>query len=76
MTDILIRDVPDEAIAALDAHAQRLGMSRSEYLRRLLAQDASRSAASCTREDLRRSAEVFRDLDAPEVMADAWDGHA
>jgi len=29
MTDVLIRDVPDEVIAALDAHAGRLGLSRS-----------------------------------------------
>lgn len=75
MPDILIRDVPDEAIAALDAHAQRLGLSRSEYLRRLLAQDASRSTEKCTMKDLRRTAHAFRDLDDPEVMAAAWDGH-
>ena len=30
MTDVLIRDVPDDVIAALDAHAGRLGLSRSE----------------------------------------------
>ena len=41
MTDMLIRDVPDDVIAALDAHAGRLGLSRSEYVRRRLAQDAS-----------------------------------
>jgi len=43
MTDMLIRDVPDEVIAALDAHAGRLGLSRSEYVRRRLAQDAAAS---------------------------------
>ena len=31
MTDMLIRDVPDDVITALDAHARRLGLSRSEY---------------------------------------------
>ncbi len=41
MTDVLIRDVPDDVIAALDAHAGRLGLSRSEYVRRRLAQDAA-----------------------------------
>src|ERR1700731_3426146 len=41
MTDVLIRDVPEEVIAALDAHAARLGLSRSEYVRRRLAQDAA-----------------------------------
>jgi Ribbon-helix-helix protein, copG family len=37
MTDVLIRDVSDDVIAALDAHAGRLGLSRSEYVRRRLA---------------------------------------
>ena len=44
MTDVLIRDVPDDVIAALDAHAGRLGLSRSEYVRRRLAQYAPRQA--------------------------------
>jgi len=43
MTDVLIRDVPDDVVAALDAHAGRLGLSRSEYLRRRMAQDAAAS---------------------------------
>jgi predicted nucleic acid-binding protein len=42
MTDMLIRDVPDDVIAALEAHARRLGLSRTEYVRRRLAQDAGR----------------------------------
>jgi hypothetical protein len=41
MTDVLIRDVPEEVVAVLDAHAARLGLSRTEYLRRRLAQDAA-----------------------------------
>src|SRR5579859_2015848 len=41
MTDMLIRDVPDDVIAALETHARRLGLSRSEYVRRKLAQDAA-----------------------------------
>ena len=32
MTDVLIRDVPEEVVAALDAHAARLGID--EYVRR------------------------------------------
>ena len=46
MTDMLIRDVPDDVIAALDVHAGRLGLSRSEYVRRRLAQDAAALAGS------------------------------
>ncbi|MBA2282299.1 MAG: ribbon-helix-helix protein, CopG family [Acidimicrobiia bacterium] len=36
MTDILMRDVPDEVLAAIDAKAKRVGLSRTEYLRRAL----------------------------------------
>ena len=41
MADVLIRDVPDDVVAALDAHADRLGLSRSEFVRRRLAQYAA-----------------------------------
>jgi plasmid stability protein len=71
MTDILIRDVPDDVIAAVDTRAARLGLSRSEYIRRRLAQDAAATAAVST-QDLARFAEVFRDLADPDVMSRAW----
>jgi plasmid stability protein len=72
MTDMLIRDVPDEVVAALDAHAGRLGLSRSEYVRRRLAQDAAASDAPVTVEDLNRFTEAFGDLADPDVMSRAW----
>jgi hypothetical protein len=37
MTGMLIRDVPDDIIAALDARASRLGLPRSRYVLRRLA---------------------------------------
>lgn len=40
MSDVLIRDIPDDVLASLDAIAARLGLSRTEYIRRRLAQDA------------------------------------
>ena len=58
MTDILIRDVPEDVVAAVDANAGRLGLSRSEYVRRRLAQDAARQdsrSASKTWPDSRMS---------------------
>lgn len=74
MPDILIRDVPAEIVAAIDAKAARLGLSRSEYVRRRLRQDAARDDTQrVTVEDLRRTAEVFADLDDPEVMRKAWE---
>jgi Ribbon-helix-helix protein, copG family len=69
---MLIRDVPDNVIAALDAHAGRLGLSRSEYVRRRLAQDAATSGSPVRVEDLARFADVFGDLADPDVMAQAW----
>ncbi len=72
MTDMLIRDVPDEVIAAVDARAGRLGLSRSEYVRRRLAQDAGSAGAPVSTEDLARFAEEFGDLADREIMSQAW----
>lgn len=73
MTDILIRDVPPDVLAAVDAKAHRLGLSRSEYLRRQIARDAALPAQRVTVDDLRRTADAFRDLDDPDVMSRAWE---
>jgi plasmid stability protein len=72
MTDMLIRDVPDEVLAAVDARAGRLGLSRSEYVRRRLAQDAAAPEAAVTMADLARFGEVFADLGDRELMDQAW----
>jgi hypothetical protein len=69
MTDILIRDVPDDVVAALDANAKRTGQTRAEYLRRLL---ADQQPLALTREQLNRFAERTADLGDAEVMAAAW----
>ena len=72
MPDILVRDVPDDVVAALDVRASRLGLSRSEYLRRRLAQEAVRTALPVTVADLTGFAATFADLGDAEVMKDAW----
>lgn len=72
MTDVLVRDVPDHVVAALDTRAARLGLSRSEYLRRRLAQEAATTAERVDVEHLSAFAEVFADLADPEVMKGAW----
>jgi predicted nucleic acid-binding protein len=41
MPDVLIRDVPAEDLARIDALAARLKISRTEYLRRRLHQEAA-----------------------------------
>jgi hypothetical protein len=72
MTDILIRDVPEDVIAAVDARAAAVGLSRNEYLRRRLAQESRIGARPVTRQDLRAFAERCADLADPEVMRQAW----
>lgn len=73
MSDVLIRDLPESVVAALDARAASLGLSRSEYVRRRLTQDAQRSDNPVTVQDLERFAEVFGDLGDDDVMAQAWE---
>jgi hypothetical protein len=72
MPDILIRDVPAGDLARIDAHAARLGLSRTEYLRRRLHQAAAHPATRVTADDLRAFTARFGDLDDPEVMRQAW----
>jgi hypothetical protein len=70
--DLLIRDLPDELVAAIDTDAVRLGLSRTEYLRRKLAQVAGRHTIAMTVEDLSRFESVFADLADDDVMRQAW----
>jgi len=72
MTDILIRDIPDDVLAAIDVKAQRAGLSRTEYLRRALAREHQDTTNGVSVGDLDRFAEVFEDLDDPDVMGRAW----
>jgi hypothetical protein len=72
MTDILIRDVPDEVLAAIDAKAKRVGLSRSEYLRRALERERVGDARGVTVEQLRRLGHLASDLDDSDVMSGAW----
>ena len=73
MTDMLIRDVPDDVAAAVDAHASRLGLSRSEYVRRRLAQDAAVQESAVTVADLAAFTDLFGDLADPDAMSRAWE---
>ncbi|MFD2419637.1 type II toxin-antitoxin system VapB family antitoxin [Amycolatopsis pigmentata] len=72
MSDVLIRDVPDDVLAAIDAQAARLGLSRNEYVRRQLRSVAQRSASGVTTKDLQSFARTFSDLTNPDVMDQAW----
>jgi len=73
VSDILIRDLPDEVVAALDSSAARLGLSRSEYIRRRLTQDAQAARVPVAAADLQAFGDTFADLGDTEVMSRAWD---
>ena len=61
--------MPNEVLEALDANAQRVGLTRAEYLRRVLAE---LQGPAVMREQLNRFGERTADLGDPEVMAAAW----
>ncbi len=72
MTDILIREVPDEVLAAIDAKAKRLGLSRTAYLRRALERERAQDRGTVTVDQFERVSNLATDLDDPGVMSDAW----
>lgn len=72
MTDILIRDVPDDVLAMIDRKAKRVGLSRTEYLRRALERERVQDADPITVDQLERAATLARDLDDPDIMSAAW----
>lgn len=72
MTDLLIRDVPDDIVAKIDLRAERLGISRAEYLRRQMLNAATGSREPVTLESLQEFSEIFQDLADEQVMDQAW----
>ena len=71
MTDILIRDVPEELLSVIDAKAKRVGLSRTEYLRRALERERVPTAALSSKTSPRPRS-LAEDLDDPDVMSGAW----
>ena len=72
MTDILIREVPADVLAAIDARAKRVGLSRTAYLRRALERERVQDLGPVTVDQFERVANLVTDFDDPGVMADAW----
>jgi hypothetical protein len=67
----LIRDIPDDVLAAIDVAARRMGLSRTEFLRRRLASFARSGPVAV--EDLARFETRFADLADPDLMRSAWE---
>lgn len=72
MSDILVRGIPAHVVAALDANARRAGLSRTEYMRRLLKREALQTRNKVTVDALHRIGAVCFDLQDPDVMSSAW----
>lgn len=72
MTDVLIRNVSEEALSRIDARAAALGLSRTEYLRRQVEQEARREARDVNTADFDRFRRLGSDLGNPDVMSQAW----
>ena len=71
MADVLIRDLPEAVLVGIDARASRLGIYRSDYIRRLLAAEATPSA-TVTVDDLQAFSKSFPDLENDTLMDEAW----
>src|SRR4051794_28028728 len=67
VADVLIRNVPEDVLAAIDRKAERAGLSRSEYLRRALTRERT-APAPVTLADLDRLSVTAADLADDEVM--------
>lgn len=72
MSDVLIRDIPDDVLAGIDARAEQLGLSRVEYIRRRLAQDARTARVPVGRDDLQRFGAAVTGLADEDLMRQAW----
>lgn len=72
MPDVLIRNIPSADLARLDEQARRSGLSRTDFLRRQLHQQAQRSAEPVTVANLSAMGELLSDLANPTVMGEAW----
>lgn len=73
MPNVLVRDIPQEPLDRLDARARALGLSRQEFLRRQLLQEARLTPVAVTAADLDGFSERFADLADEEIMRGGWE---
>jgi len=73
MSDVLIRDVSPAVVRWLDEQAERLRLSRNEFLKRQLSGWAGlQNTAVLGDEAWAAFDDAFGDLRDPQVMAQAW----
>ena len=71
MAEILVTDLPEHIVFGMDASAQRLGLSRNEFLLGVLSRVAQ-DRAPVTAADFQDLSATFSDLLNEGVMKDAW----
>jgi len=73
MPDVLVRDVPPAVLRRVDEQAERLRLSRNEFLRRQLTEWAGQqSDRALGADDWAAFDTDFADLSDATVMAQAW----
>jgi len=72
VTDILIRNIPEDTLNRIDTMARKQKLSRSEYLRRYLDHIAGVETLSASMDDLRRAASAASDLLDPQIKEQTW----
>ena len=71
MTDILIRGLSDDDVRNLDACAKRLGLSRNQYLQRVIKQVVE-PRPPVTVVDLQWFCDAIADLSTEDFESRAW----
>ena len=72
MADLLIRNLSLDVLNDLDKNAAALGISRVEYVRRMLIQISVSSNESVTEQHLTNLITLLPDLTSDEIMDGAW----
>ena len=72
MADLLIRNISREVLNDIDKNAAALGISRTEYVRRMLMQVSVSSNEPVTEQHLRNLINLLPDLMSDEIMDGAW----
>jgi len=71
MTDVLIRNIPEQTLKRIDEIAHKQRLSRSEFLRREIGHIAA-DAGSATGIDWDRFSKAHQDLGNTKIMEQAW----
>ncbi len=72
MSDLLIRNVPEQTVRRIDQMARRMELSRNDFLRRQIERVAGLDQTEAQPIDWDQFSRTFTDLADPAVMEQAW----